>query len=131
VVELPVYRFWRTIRAAWSQVGRLARMALYKYKHYLDDSDHKAFDLLCRPDDIAPDAGIYRCEVCGAEIVSERSRRLPPKTHHTHAEELGPIQWRLIVLAERHGGLGITVESTSTPSRSPGRELALELNEDD
>lgn len=109
----------------------LEPMALYKYKQYLDDSDHGAFDLLHRPENIAPDSGIYRCEVCGAEIACEKSTRLPPKNHHIHTEELGPIQWRLIVLAELHGGLGITVESISTPSRSSGRELALELDDDD
>ncbi|MGH8291595.1 MAG: hypothetical protein ACREV7_21890 [Steroidobacteraceae bacterium] len=106
-------------------------MALYKYKEYLDDSDHGAFDLLLRPDSIATNSGIYRCEVCGAEIVSEKSKELPPKDHHIHAEELGPTRWRLIVLAQPPGGLGVTVESISTPSRSPGKELALELDEDD
>jgi hypothetical protein len=106
-------------------------MALYKYKQYLSDSDHGAFDLLHRPEGIAPNSGICRCEVCEAEIVAEKSKRLPPKNHHIHAEELGPIQWRLIALAELHGGLGITVESMSTPSRSPGRELAVELDDDD
>ena len=105
-------------------------MALYKHKQYLSDSDHGAFDLLHRPGNIAPNSGIYRCEVCGAEIVSENSKQLPSKNHHIHTEELGQIQWRLIVLSQPHGGLGVTVESKSTPSRSPGRELALELDED-
>jgi hypothetical protein len=106
-------------------------MAFYKYKRHLDVSDHRAFDLLHRPDNIAPNSGIYRCEVCGAEVVAEKSKRLPLKSHHVHAEELGPIQWRLIVLAEIHGGLGITAESISIPSRSPGRELAGEFDDDD
>lgn len=105
-------------------------MALYKHKQHLHDSDHGAFDLLHRPGISAPNSGIYRCEVCGAEIVSEKSRLLPLKNHHLHAEEPGPIQWRLVVLVESRGGLGVTVESKSTPSRSPGRELALELDED-
>lgn len=105
-------------------------MALYKHKQYLNDSDHGAFDLLHRPGNSAPNSGIYRCEVCGAEIVSEKSKLLPPKNHHIHAEELGQTQWRLVVLVEPRGGLGVTVESKSTPSRSSGRELALELDED-
>ncbi len=105
-------------------------MALYKHKQHLHDSDHGAFDLLHRPGISAPNSGIYRCEVCGAEIVSEKSRLLPLKNHHLHAEEPGQIQWRLVVLVESRGGLGVTVESKSTPSRSPGRELALELDED-
>jgi hypothetical protein len=57
-------------------------MALYKHKQYLNDSDHGAFDLLHRPGTTAPNSGIYRCEVCGAEIVSEKSKLLPPKNHH-------------------------------------------------
>jgi hypothetical protein len=105
-------------------------MALCRHEQYLNDSDHGAFDLLHRPGDIALNSGIYRCEVCGAEIVSEKSKLLPAKSHHIHAEELGQIQWRLIVLIQPRGGLGVTVESKSTPSRSPGRELALELDED-
>lgn len=105
-------------------------MALFKYQRYLDDSDHGAFDLLHRPGNFAPNSGIYRCEVCGTEIVSEKSKLLPPKDHHVHAEEVGPIQWRLVVLAQAQGGLGVTVESKSTPSLSPGRELALEVDDD-
>jgi len=105
-------------------------MALYKHKQYLNASDHGAFDLLRDPGNIAPNSGIYRCEVCGVEIVSEKSIQLPPKNHHIHVEELERIQWRLIVLPQPHGGLGVTVESESTPSRSPGLELALELDED-
>jgi hypothetical protein len=105
-------------------------MALYKHKQYLNDSDDGAFDLLHSPGKIALNSGVYRCEVCGAEVVSEKSKLLPAKSHHIHEEELGQIKWRLIVLTEPHGGLGVTVESKSTPSRSAGRELALELDED-
>jgi hypothetical protein len=105
-------------------------MALYKHKQYLNDSDNGAFDLLHRPGYIAPNSGIYRCEVCGAEIVSEKSKLLPARNHHMHAEELEQIQWRLIVLTQPGGGLGVAVESKSAPSRAPGRELALELDED-
>jgi hypothetical protein len=105
-------------------------MALYKHKQYLNDSDLSAFDRLLRPGSSAPNSGIYRCEVCGAEIVSEKSKLLPPKSHHIHAQEPGQIEWRLIVLVEPDGGLGVTAESQSNPSRSPGRELALELDED-
>lgn len=106
-------------------------MALYKDKQYLNDSDHGAFDLLLRPGQSAPNSGIYRCEACGAEIVSEKSKLLPARNHPVHAEELGQIEWRLIVLVEPRGGLGVAVESTSNPSGSPGRELALELEGDE
>ena len=105
-------------------------MALYKHEEYLNDSEHGAFDLLYSPGKVAPHSGIYRCEACGAEVVSEKSKLLPAKSHHIHEEELGQIKWRLIVLTEPRGGLGVTVESNSTPSRAPGRELALELDED-
>jgi hypothetical protein len=105
-------------------------MALYKDRQYLNDSDHGAFDLLLRPGNSAPNSGIYRCETCGAETVSEKSRLLPANNHHVHAEELGQIQWRLIVLVEPRGGLGVAVRGKSDPSRSPGRELALEFDED-
>jgi hypothetical protein len=105
-------------------------MALYKYAQYLHDSDNRAFDLILCPDTATPISGIYRCMVCGAEIISEKSKILPSKGDHLHAEELGPIQWRLIVLPQPHGGLGVTVESRSNPSRSPGRQLALEIVDD-
>ena len=72
-------------------------MALYKHNQYLNDSEHGAFDLLHSPGNIAPNSGIYRCGVCGAEIVSEKSKLLPAKNHHIHAEGLGQIKWRLIV----------------------------------
>jgi hypothetical protein len=106
-------------------------MALYKHKQYLDDSDHGAFDELHRPDNIAPNSGIYRCEACGAEVICEKSKALPPNGHHVHTEEIGRIRWRLIVLAQPNGGIGVTVESKTLPSRSPGRELELELDEDE
>lgn len=111
---------------------RLQSMALYKHRQYLEGSDHRAFDVSHLPEHVAPNSGIYRCEVCGAEITCAKSNRLPPKNYHVHAEELGaPIRWRLIVLAESHGGLGVTAETISIPSRSPGRELALDIDDDD
>jgi hypothetical protein len=85
------------------------RMALYKHGLYLNDSDHGAFDLLLRPDKIAPNSGIYLCELCGAEAVAEKSK---------------------LLLVEPVGGLGVAFESKLSPARSPGRELALELDED-
>jgi len=105
-------------------------MAFYKYAQYLHDSDNATFDRIHSPETATPNSGIYRCAVCGAEIISEKPKPLPSKDHHVHAEELGPIQWRLIVMTQSHGGLGVTVESRSIPSRSPGRELALEIGDD-
>jgi hypothetical protein len=107
-------------------------MALYKHKRHLDESDARAFDLLEAPDSVAPNSGIYRCEMCGAEVACKKSHRLPPGNHHVHAEDLsGPIQWRLIVLAETYGGLGITAQTISAPLRAPGRELAIDQDDDD
>jgi hypothetical protein len=104
-------------------------MALYRYAHYLHDSDQRVFDVLHRPGEFATNSGVYRCAVCGVEIIVEAAKPLPPKHHHIHAEELGQIQWRLIVLAQPHGGLEIASEGGSTPSRSPGRELVLEVDD--
>lgn len=106
-------------------------MALYKDKQYLNDSDHGAFDRLHRPGKAAPGSGIYRCEVCGAEAVCEKSTLLPPKTHHVHAKELGQIEWRLIVLVEPRGGIGVAGAGGTDPALSPGRELALEIEADE
>jgi len=89
-------------------------MALYKHRQYLNDSDHYAFDLLHRPGNISPNSGNYRCDVCGAEIVCEKSKLLPANNHHIHAEELGQIQWRLI-------GLPNPVRALALPSRSDKR----------
>ena len=43
-------------------------MALYKYSSNLSVNQHGNFDTLRDPGTEAPDAGIYRCEVCGREI---------------------------------------------------------------
>jgi hypothetical protein len=71
-------------------------MALYKYAKFLDQSNHEAFDKLHSPGVAVPYSGLYRCEVCGHEIVSTYGNTLPPQNHHQHSNRQ-PIQWRLTV----------------------------------
>lgn len=74
-------------------------MASYKYQQYLAQNNHAAFDALHHPGNVTPDSGVYRCEVCGWEVVSERGKPFPPQNHHTHPMRQ-PIQWRLVVYAQ-------------------------------
>lgn len=71
-------------------------MALYKYQHFLSYSSHDAFDQLHTPGSSAPYSGIYRCEICGHEVVSTAGNPLPPQNHHQHPQHQA-IRWRLIV----------------------------------
>jgi hypothetical protein len=73
-------------------------MAHYKYPQLLQKVDGAAYDRLYHPGNITTYSGIYRCEVCGWEVVSERGKPFPPQNHHTHPS-LQPIQWRLAVFA--------------------------------
>lgn len=75
-------------------------MAQYKYTQFLNVSDSMAYDALSSPGVAAPDAGIYRCHVCGHEIAIAKGHVLPPQTHHQHRPGDGPIQWRLTVFAQ-------------------------------
>jgi hypothetical protein len=71
-------------------------MAHYKYSQFLQQLDHVAFDQIHQPGIPAPYSGIYRCEVCGAEITEVVGRPLPPQNHHQHPQRQ-PIRWRLTV----------------------------------
>jgi len=73
-------------------------MAHYKYPAFLEQRQDAAYDALYHPGNITPDSGIYRCQMCGWEVVSERNKSFPPQNHHTHPGR-EPIQWRLIVFA--------------------------------
>lgn len=75
-------------------------MAIYKYDHLLQGSKSKEFDSLHTPGALTPFHGIYRCEVCGREVVSEESKPPPPQNHHQHSFGRGPIRWRLIVYSD-------------------------------
>ncbi|WP_080727935.1 hypothetical protein [Ralstonia solanacearum] len=74
-------------------------MASYKYRNYLAQEQGAEFDTLHAPGTDTPLSGIYRCEVCGGSAVSTIGNKLPPQGHHPHAENAGPIRWRLIVKA--------------------------------
>lgn len=74
-------------------------MALYKNGDVLQFSRHANFDKTLAPTDIASDAGIYRCVVCGEEIGISKGSALPPGNHHKHAIGFPPIRWQLIVCA--------------------------------
>jgi len=76
-------------------------MALYKHSRYLKTSESEAFDRLHQPGAITPNSGIYRCENCTDEIASNKDNPLPPQNHRQHAQNRGPIRWRLIVFSQQ------------------------------
>lgn len=75
-------------------------MAMYKDARFLTQSNSNAFDAVHPPGTVTPLSGIYRCEGCGRELVSEQARPLPPQNHHQHTGMQGAIRWRLIVYAD-------------------------------
>ncbi len=72
-------------------------MAQYKNIAYLTQSSDSAFDMLHKPGEATPHSGIFRCEGCGREIVSESLKTMPPQNHHQHSNPNVAIQWKLIV----------------------------------
>ena len=72
-------------------------MAQYKYHHYLTDSCDEKFDPAYGPGTTTKEAGIYKCQGCGMEVVSDAGQPLPPSTHHQHSLTQGGMAWRLIV----------------------------------
>ena len=66
-------------------------MAAYKYGVYLAANQDAAFDQLFSPGAQTPFSGIFRCQGCGREIVSEFPKPLPPQNHHQHQYAQGPI----------------------------------------
>lgn len=72
-------------------------MAVYRYSQYLEVSNHAAFNAIHEPGAKTPYSGIYRCEGCGRNDVSEEGKPLPPQNHHQHTLQQGKIRWRLIV----------------------------------
>jgi hypothetical protein len=71
-------------------------MALYKFPQFLQNTTDSAFDRLNEPGSVAPNPGIYRCEVCAREIAIALGHVLPSQNHHQHPQQQ-PIQWRLVV----------------------------------
>jgi hypothetical protein len=74
-------------------------MALYKTIRYLSPSNDAAFDQIHHPGNVTPHSGIYRCEGCGLEIVSEHPKVFPPQHAKAHTSAQGAIRWQLIVYA--------------------------------
>lgn len=72
-------------------------MALYKYGAYLKATQQMKFDARYEPGTTAWHGGIYRCEVCGREIVAGIGEKLPALNHHHHEQR---IVWRLAVAIE-------------------------------
>lgn len=77
-------------------------MALYKYAQCLVPANNNEFDVVHTPGTPTPFSGIYRCEGCGHEVVSEESKPLPPQNHPQHGSHHGAIRWRLIVYAKHN-----------------------------
>jgi hypothetical protein len=76
-------------------------MASYKHQHYLDHSDSSEFDKIYKPGQATPFSGIYRCESCKVEVVSEEGKPLPPtNANHPHSTE---VRWKMIVYAQHKG----------------------------
>jgi hypothetical protein len=74
-------------------------MALLKYNNHLRSSNNVEFDKIHSPGHPTGWSGIYRCTVCGREVVSVAGHPLPPQNHHQHpANE--PIRWKLNVASD-------------------------------
>lgn len=76
-------------------------MAQYKYRDNVIQSSSAAFDTRHAPCTVASNPGIYRCVVCGEEIVMGKGRTLPAPDHHEHAQGQPKIEWQMIVFAEQ------------------------------
>jgi hypothetical protein len=74
-------------------------VALYKYSTYLKTSTSDVFDKTHSPGQNTPHSGIYRCTVCGWEVVSETNNPFPPQNHHQHSGGQ-PVTWKLNVYSE-------------------------------
>jgi hypothetical protein len=73
-------------------------MALYRHLTDLQPSNIEEFEKTYNPGDRIEWSGIYRCDVCGREIVHTNDKPLPSKDHHEHTAAQGKIHvWRLIV----------------------------------
>jgi hypothetical protein len=78
-------------------------MALYKYKNDVTTSTDDAFDRIYRPGDTTPYSGVYRCQSCAVEIVSEQAKPFPPTracADHNRKVTSGTITWRMAVYAQ-------------------------------
>lgn len=72
-------------------------MAESKYKSLILQATGTEYDLVHAPGSKTSLSGIYRCRACGATVVGERDRKLPPQNHHQHSPSQGQISWQLLV----------------------------------
>ena len=78
-------------------------MAMYKYRTDLENSTHDVFDKIYKPGDRTPYSGVYRCQSCAVEIVSEQANPFPPTRacrEHNSKAVTGFITWRMVVYAQ-------------------------------
>ncbi|WP_156478924.1 hypothetical protein [Acetobacter senegalensis] len=57
-------------------------MPYYNDRQYFTRSDSTLFTTLQDVSTAAPVSGIYRCTLCGHEIVVDKGRHLPPDGNH-------------------------------------------------
>jgi hypothetical protein len=72
-------------------------MVLYKYLTHLEPASSDEFDKSYHPGERVNWSGIYRCIVCGQEIMQSNQNPLPSETHHEHAADQGSPTWMLVV----------------------------------
>jgi hypothetical protein len=75
-------------------------MAVYQSAEYVRQDTDPAFDTDHKAGETTLLSGVYRCMVCGREIVSEESKLLASPNHHEHTATQGSIRWRMIVFAD-------------------------------
>ena len=76
-------------------------MAYYKHHQFFHVSNASDFDRTNSPGVTTPYSGMYYCDGCGREIVSEKNKPLPPQNHHQHTQAQGSIRWRLIAATQQ------------------------------
>ncbi len=61
---------------------------------------HPIFDKTYSPGEIVPNSGLYYCTQCNSEIAANATDPFPPQNKAQHSNHDGPIEWKLLVLAE-------------------------------
>lgn len=76
-------------------------MPYYKYNTAFKQDNSAAFDSILTPGTRTPHSGVYRCTVCGFEVVSTEGHPLPPE--HSCSEHSpkwrcrhGVVRWQLV-----------------------------------
>jgi hypothetical protein len=72
-------------------------MVLYKYLTHFEPTSSEEFDKSYHPGERVNWSGIYRCTVCGREIMHSNDNLLPDEIHHPHSPDQGSSQWGLVV----------------------------------